>query len=634
MIVLQAVNLSKSYGAETVLEGICFLARAGEKIALVGPNGAGKSTLLKCLAGEETPDEGQVLWGRGVFWGYLPQTVEVGDLQLTAFEFVMEAFQDLMDLRQELRQAEQAMSDPAVYEDEAKLAKTMELYAALTARYEMAGGYSCEARAREVLAGLGFAREDWERPVGTFSGGQKTRLALARLLAREPEVVLLDEPTNYLDFRSLAWLESTLKEYRGTVLVVSHDRYFLDAVADRVLELDRHRLKSYQGNYSEYAVKKAREEAAARKAYELQEARIARLTEYINRYRAGIKARQARGRATQLARMVKLDKPRKRSPVQMKLAAGSASGYQVLVAENLTFGYGDQPLFAGLSFELCQGDRVALIGANGCGKTTLLKLILGRLAPQKGRISFGARVKPAYFAQEGEDLRPDRTVLEELLAGADLTWEEARGHLARFLFRGDDLEKKVASLSGGERSRLALAKLVLEKANLLILDEPTNHLDLETRQVLEDALSAFEGTILMVSHDRYLINQVAHQVWELEEGKISRYLGDYDYYRWKKEEEKKREQERRQEQQARTQAKRKPAARKEKRPPVHVLEERIMAVEARMEELAAALGDEKVYADGEQVKSLQAEYQALEAELEELYAQWEQALTAASPERG
>lgn len=631
MIILQAVNLSKSFGAELIFQGVSFIARMGEKIAVVGPNGAGKSTLLKCLAGEEIPDEGQVLFGRGISFGYLPQTVDVGDLQLQAFEFVMEAFQDLMELRQELRQAEKAMSDPAVYENEGKLAKTMELYAALTARYELEGGYTCEARAKEVLTGLGFAREEWQRPVGTFSGGQKTRLALARLLAREPDLLLLDEPTNYLDFQSLAWLENALKQYRGTVLMVSHDRYFLDAVVDRVLELERHRLTSYQGNYSEYAVKKAQAEAAARKAYELQEARIARLTEYINRYRAGIKARQARGRATQLARMARREKPQQRSPVKIKLAAGSASGYQVLVAENLTFGYGREPLFANLDFELCQGDRVALIGANGSGKTTLLKVILGQLTPQTGKIYFGARVKPAYFAQEGENLRDGNTVLAELLAGADLTLEEARRHLARFLFRDDDLEKRVGSLSGGERSRLALAKLVLEKGNLLFLDEPTNHLDMETRQVLEDALAGFEGTIFMVSHDRYLINQVANQVWELDQGRITRYLGDYDYYRWKKEEERKQEQERLQERKpGRASQKPKPAPKKEKSPPAHVLEEKIMAVEARMEELAAALGDEAVYADGNRVKSLQAEYRELETELAELYEQWEQALEASS----
>lgn len=629
MIVLQAVNLSKSYGAELIFQGVSFITEMGDKIAVVGPNGAGKSTLLKCLVGEETPDEGQVLLGRGISYGYLPQAVDVADLELSAFEFVMEAFQDLVDLRLELRQAEKAMSDPAVYENDDKLAKTMELYAALTARYEMEGGYTFEARVKEVLTGLGFAKDEWERPVYTFSGGQKTRLALARLLARESDLLLLDEPTNYLDLASAEWLESTLKQYKGAVLLVSHDRYFLDAVAGKVLELDNHRLKSYQGNYSEYAIKKAREEAAAKKAYELQEARIARLTDYINRYRAGIKARQARGRETQLARMLKLEKPQERSQVKMKFTASYSSGNQVLIMENLTFGYGEKQLLTNLNLELFQGERVALIGANGSGKTTLLKLILGELAPQAGTIDFGARVKPVYFAQEEETLNPGNTVLQELLADADLTLEEARRHLARFLFYNDDLEKKVGSLSGGERSRLALAKLMLTKANLLILDEPTNHLDMETRQVLEDALVAFNGTLFMVSHDRYFINQVANQVWELAEGRITRYLGDYDYYRWKKDEEKKRQQEQLEaKKQAKPAKKQKPDPKKDKIPAPHILEERIMEVEAKMEELAAALGDEAIYTDGDKVKSLQAEYQQLETELAELYSSWEKALEA------
>lgn len=629
MIVLQAVSLTKSYGAELIFQEVSFIAEMGDKIAVVGPNGAGKSTLLKCLVGEEIPDEGRVLLGRGISYGYLPQAVDVEDLELSAFEFVMEAFQDLLDLRQELRQAEKAMSDPAVYENEAQLAKTMELYAALTARYEMEGGYIFEARVKEVLTGLGFTRDEWERPLNTFSGGQKTRLALARLLAREPDLLLLDEPTNYLDLQSVEWLESTLKQYKGTVLIVSHDRYFLDTIANKVFEVEHHRLKSYQGNYSEYAVKKAREEAAAKKAYELQEARIARLTDYINRYRAGIKARQARGRETQLARMLKLEKPQERSQVKMEFTAGASSGNQVLILENLTFGYGEKLLFNNLNLELFQGERVALIGANGSGKSTLLKLILGELTPQAGTIDFGARVKPAYFAQEGETLEPGNTVLQELLADADLTLEEARRHLARFLFYNDDLEKKVGSLSGGERSRLALAKLMLTKANLLILDEPTNHLDMETRQVLEDALAAFDGTLLMVSHDRYFINQVADQVWELAQGEITRYLGDYDYYRWKKEEERKRQQEQLEaKKQAKTAKRQKPAQQQKKFPAPHVWEERIMAVEAKMEELAAALGNEAVYADGDKVKSIQAEYQQLEMELAELYSNWEKSLEA------
>jgi ATP-binding cassette subfamily F protein 3 len=629
MIVLQAQNLSKSYGVDLIFREVSFIVEMGDKMALVGPNGAGKSTLLKCLVGEESLDEGQVTMGRGVSYGYLSQTVSLEDLESSAFELVMEAFQDLVALRQELRETERLMSDPAVYGNENKLNKAMGIYATLTARYEMEGGYTFEARVREVLTGLGFAQAEWERPVRTFSGGQKTRLALARLLAREPDLLLLDEPTNYLDLDSLEWLESFLKQYRGAVLVVSHDRYFLDAVVEQVLELEHHRLKSYKGNYSEYAVKKAREEAAAQKAYEMQEARIARLTAYIDRYRAGIKARQARGRETQLAKMLKLEKPKERSQVKIKFNTIGSSGNQVLLAKDVTFGYEGRPLFTRLNLELWQGDKVAVVGANGTGKTTLLKLILGELKAETGSISFGSRVKWAYFAQEGETLSPNNTVLGELLADADLTLEEARSHLARFLFRNDELDKKVGTLSGGERSRLALAKLMLIKANLLILDEPTNHLDMETRQVLEDALTDFDGTLFLVSHDRYFINQVANQVWELEEGRLNPYLGDYDYYRWKKEEIKKRQsQDNQEKKQIRTVKEPRPVKKKEKSPDPQALEERIMEVEARLEELAAVLGDEALYADGDNVKRAQTEYEQLELELAELYDSWEKALEA------
>lgn len=630
MIVLQAQNLTKSYGVDLIFQGVSFIVEAGDKIALVGPNGAGKSTLLKCLVGEESLDEGLVTLGRGVSCGYLSQTVSLEDLELPAFQLVMEAFQDLVALRQELAETEKLMSDPANYENEHKLNRIMETYAALTARYEMEGGYTFEARVREVLTGLGFAKEDWERPVKTFSGGQKTRLALARLLAREPDLLLLDEPTNYLDLETMEWLETYLKQYRGAVLVVSHDRYFLDAVVEQVLELEQGRLNSYQGNYSEYAVKKAQAEAAAQKAYALQEARIARLVAYIDRYRAGIKARQARGRETQLAKMLKLEKPRERSQVKLRFDPGGSSGNQVLLVKDLTFGYEGKPLFSNLHLELWQGDRVALVGANGTGKTTLLKLLLGQLQAPTGSVSFGARVKWAYFAQEGETLKSNNTVLQELLADADLTLEEARSHLARFLFRGDDLDKKVGTLNGGERSRLALAKLILTKANLLILDEPTNHLDMETRQVLEDALAGYEGTLFFVSHDRYFINQVANQVWELEQGRLHPYLGDYDYYRWKKEEIKKRQSQDNPETKKQTRAVKEPrtAKKKEKKPDPQVFEERIMEVEAKLEELAAALGDETLYNDGEKVKRIQAEYQELERELAGLYESWEKAMEA------
>lgn len=625
MILLQASNLEKTYGINSIFHNISFIIETGDKIALIGPNGAGKSTLLKCLIGEEDGDQGSVTLGRGITYGYLPQNVALEDLDLSAFELVMEAFQDLIKLRRSLREKEKTMGETRVYENPQELEKIMEEYSELTTQYEIRGGYTFEARVKEVLTGLGFSQEEWERSVKTFSGGQKTRLALARLLARKPELLLLDEPTNYLDLQSIQWLEEFFKQYSGAVLIVSHDRYFLDDLATKVFALEAGELKIYRGNYSQYAVVKAQEDQAAEKAYELQQVRVERLKAYIARYREGIKARQARGRETQLARISPLEKPGQRAKVRIDFSPGGSSGNQVLRVEDLSFDYPGKPIFAGLDLTIRQGERVALVGDNGTGKTTLLKLITGHLPLVSGQIQFGSRVNWVYFAQEGETLEPQNRVLDEFLGDSRITIGEARSRLARFLFYDEDLEKRVGDLSGGERSRLALAKLLETRANFLILDEPTNHLDMETRQVLEDALQDFAGTILMVSHDRYFINQVANQVWELDQQQITCFLGDYDYYRWKKAEIKSEKIKATPPPQRKTREK-PPYKNKSKKQNPEELAEQIDQKEIRLGELAISLGEGELYKDPEQAKALQLEYEQLEGELGKLYQEWEIAL--------
>jgi len=628
MILAQCLNLEKSYGVNQIFKNISFIIETGDRSALVGANGAGKSTLLKCLVGEETPDNGTITFAKNLTWGYLAQQISLDEKELTAFEFTLEAFQDLIILRKRLRDIEKKMSEPRVYNNAAKLSEAMKIYGNLTTSYEMEGGYTYEAKTKEILTGLGFGEDEWERLVFSFSGGQKTRLGLARLLAREPELLILDEPTNFLDLNAINWLENYLKQYKGAMLVVSHDRYFLDTVATRVMELENGQLDTYLGNYTEYAVKKAQNEAAAKKAFELHDARIKRLTAYVERYRAGIKSKQARGREKQLQKISPLTKPRERAWAKMQFTQAGSSGLQVLTVKNLSFGYDGEKLFNGLNFEINREDRIALIGENGAGKTTLLKIILGEISPKTGKVKFGSKVRPAYFSQEREIFAPHNTVLDEILAIGNLAIEGARSHLARFLFRNDELENKVVNLSGGEKSRLALAKLMLDKGNLLILDEPTNHLDMETRQVLEDALQDFSGTILMISHDRYFINQIANQVWELNNKQLDFFPGDYDYYLWKKEDIRLQKEKESKVNTGATVIKKPKQLKREKavKTDIKEIEGEIFKKEERLEELVSLLGSQELYKDTEQLIKIQQEYGLLEKELEELYKRWETVL--------
>lgn len=621
MAILAVQGVSKYYGERAIFLNIQFQLEAGEKVALVGANGTGKTTLLRCLAGLEDYDGGQIFLSKDVRIGFLTQIMEVETLDLTLSEFMLEEYQDLIDLRKQLKQLEKTMSLPEIYGDEAELNKVMKTYAVCTEKYEAGNGYFLESRIKEVILGLGFTLEDLDRSMNTFSGGQKTRLHLARILLREPELLFLDEPTNYLDLKAIEWLEGFLRSYQGTILVVSHDRYFLDEITERVLELEDTALYSYTGNYSAFMLQKAMKQASQAKEYAKEQARIKRLEEYIRKNKAGVNARQARGREKQLAKMGQISKPKERMSLSFSFQQAYESGEQVLKVRNLTLSYPGKMIAEKLSFTIERGDRIGLVGPNGCGKTTLLKALLGKI-PYEGTVAFGVGVKVGYYAQEHENLSFVGTVIDEIMKDNRLTIQMARDLLARFQFKGEDVYKYTGDLSGGEKSRLIMAKLFLTEANFLILDEPTNHLDIYARQGLEDALAEFAGTIIFVSHDRYLLNKLADKIFEFNKNGVKIYDGDYDFYRFKKSKEEEAIQ-------LKSQAKKEQSKATNKAKPslnIKKLESEIIATEEEIARLAEKLGDPEIYSTPEEALILQKEYEQLELSLAELYTKWDRAV--------
>ena len=530
MSTIKAINLSKSFGIETVFTDVNIILERGDKIGLIGANGAGKSTFMRCLLGLEENDGGRVVLTPNTSISYVEQDMVFGDQ--TFYELLRSAWSDIIALQAELSALEQAI---AVEKNAAQREKLMSGYGQARERFERGGGYEYENLIRRVAIGLGFEEMDWDRPLSSFSGGQKTRINLAKALARQPDFLFLDEPTNHLDIAMVEWLEEYLAAYSGGLLLISHDRYFLDKVATGIAELENHRLHLYRGNYTRYLRQKTERVAAQTAAYEKQQEYIRETEEYIDRYRAGIKSKQARGRQSQLNRLERIAAPVHRQTMSVTLKAG-ATEYAERVAEmeKISAAYGDKAVFSNLSLLLRRGERVALVGPNGAGKTTLLKLITGALSPRSGRIKLGNRVQLGYFAQEHETLSGSRRVLDEITHEFMLAEEQARTLLGSFLFIGDDVFKTVDCLSGGEKARLALLKLVMTGANFLILDEPTNHLDIPSREAVEEAIMGYDGTFLAVSHDRYFLDKVAERVLELSNGKITDYAGNYSYYREKK----------------------------------------------------------------------------------------------------
>ncbi len=517
-------KVAKAFGINEIFKNVSFMVDKGEHLGLVGANGSGKTTLLRCLLNPEYVDSGVIKFEPGISVGYVQQGFT--DIAGTIWQFMMNSCPEVLNLRDKLQQLEEASADL----DGDALEETLEEYARVTKRYEHIDGYNLEARIKRVLIGLGYKEDWWEKDATTLSGGQKTRLMLAAALVRNPDFMILDEPTNHLDIIMTQWLEGYLREFRGGLIVVSHDRAFLDNVATRILEMEGGKLQSFKGNYTKYLEQKAIQTQTLEAAYAAQQDYIARTEAYIRRFKAGIKSKMARGRQSQLDRLERIDAPVYNEEFELRLPPAAECADRVLIMEDLTIGYGDNVLAKGINLTLRRGEKAALLGANGTGKTTLLKTILGEVDPLKGRAKIGNRVQIGYFSQTYERLNPKQTLLENFVIEYGFTEEHTRSMLGGMLFHGDDVFKEIGTLSGGQKARLVLLKLVLDGANCLVLDEPTNHLDIMARETVEAALTAFDGTVLVVSHDRYFVNEVANRIWEIEDCQVKDYKGNYEFY--------------------------------------------------------------------------------------------------------
>lgn len=529
-MVLACQNISKAYGITEILNNINFHIEAKEKLAIVGINGAGKSTLLKIIIGEEEADEGQVVIGKDISVGYLAQHQD-SYYDKTIFEELLSVKQDVIELQEQIRLLEQNMKNL----EGAELEAALERYTRMNHTFEQQDGYAFESQVTGILKGLGFEEADFNRPVSELSGGQKTRVSLGRLLLSRPDVILLDEPTNHLDLNSIAWLENYLKSYDGAVIIVSHDRYFLDKIVTKVVELENTKSTIYHGNYSYYAAKREEVRLSKYRAYMNQQAEIKHQEAVITKlkqFNREKSIRRAESREKMLDKLERLEKPQQvNDEMRLTLTPDIESGNDVLYIEGLSKSFGQHTLFTNIGMDIKRGERVALIGNNGTGKTTILKIINQLLPKDSGKIILGAQVHIGYYDQEHQVLHPDKTIFDELHdAYPDMTNTRIRNVLAAFLFTGDEVFKEIRDLSGGERGRVSLAKLMLSNANFLILDEPTNHLDITSKEILENALKNYTGTILYVSHDRYFINQTATRILDLHDGVITSYIGNYDYY--------------------------------------------------------------------------------------------------------
>lgn len=638
MILLTLQNVTKSFAMNTVLKDINLTLQAGSRMGLVGVNGCGKSTLFKLISGAMEPDEGTISLSKGARVGVLTQDADIQS-DLTIQQELERVFEPVREMERKLRQMEAEMAEK--HDDPAAFDQLSHAYSRLMDRFEDAGGYEWPSRIQGVLAGLGFARGREQQPANLLSGGEKTRLCLARLLLTQPELLMLDEPTNHLDLQSVEWLEDTLKKYRGTVLVISHDRYFLNAVCDCMAEISMRRLTQYEGNYDRFAVQRQANLERQLKEYKMQQAEIARQEAIIARYRMYNREksiRAAESREKRLEKMEKLEKPVSEQKVRFSFEARRRSGDDVLIAKELSKGFDGRTLFEHFNLHLRAGDRVAVIGANGVGKTTLLKLITGQLPPDSGTVVYGSNVDVGYYDQQQSGLHPEKDVLNELWDDFPrLEIDRVRGVLALFLLTGDDVFQPISTLSGGEKGRVALAKLMLRKDNLLLLDEPTNHLDMDSREVLEDALDDFDGTLLTVSHDRYFINRVANRVVEMRPDGVTEYLGNYDDYVEKKRLEADGALAEAEGGKTRTQLDKEKRRERLKQESAKTLklklkqaEQAIADTEERIAQLEARMADPETYKSPDAAQKLAQEHRDAQEALDALYSDWEELSEAVS----
>ena len=635
-MILACQNICKSFGEKEILKDASFHIEEREKAALIGNNGAGKTTLLRIIMEEISSDSGNVVLAKDKHMGYLAQYQDIHG-QHTIYEELLTTKQYIIDMEERLRSMEQEMKHVQGQE----LERLMNTYTRLTHEFELENGYAYKSELMGVLKGLGFSEEDYGKEIETLSGGQKTRVALGKLLISKPDILLLDEPTNHLDMESIAWLETYLLNYPGAVFIVSHDRYFLDKVVTKVVEIEAGQVTSFQGNYSAYAEKKAQLRDAQYKAYlnqqreiKHQEAVIVKLKSF-NREKS---IRRAESREKMLNKIQRLDKPVEiQTQMRLSLEPRVVSGNDVLTVENLSKSFPGQTLFNDISFQIKRGERIALIGNNGTGKTTMLKILNGILPADAGSFSLGSKVQIGYYDQEHHVLHAEKTIFQEISdTYPTLTETEIRNMLAAFLFTGDDVFKEISALSGGERGRVSLAKLMLSEANFLILDEPTNHLDIASKEIMEEALNSYTGTVLYVSHDRYFINQTATRILDLTNQAVVNYIGDYDYYLEKKEEltekyapaqmsvsapevqetvsDNKLTWQQQKEEQAR---------RRKQENELKKTEARIEELENRDKEIDDTLVLPDVCTNVGRCAELSREKEAIQAELEELYEKWE-----------
>ena len=645
-------DVYKSYGTQDVLRGTTLQVNPGEHVGLVGRNGAGKSTIFRLVRGEESADKGEVVKARGVRLGLLDQHVhfEAGS---TVHESALAAFGHLQQIEHEMHELEHRMAEAGN-----DLEKILERYSDLQHQFEHEGGFEYAAKAEAILQGLGFDRDMWSMETSKLSGGQQNRLGLARLLLAAPDVLLLDEPTNHLDVKAVEWLEEFLQEYEAAYVIVSHDRYFLDRACRRIIELENGKAASYTGNYSDYLVEREERREAQQRAYDNQQQLIAKTEEFIRRNIAGQKTKQAKSRRKMLEKLERVDAVRvDQSSGDFRLQAIERTGNHVLTVTDLTVGYPAKELAGVISFILRRGECLGIIGPNGSGKTTFLRTILNTVPPLKGEVRWGTKVQIGYYGQQLDDLDDRNEIIMELrrVAPASATAGELRSFLAKFLFTGDDVYKHVRDLSGGEKGRLALAKLIYSRVNVLVLDEPTNHLDIPSREALEEALSAYEGTIITISHDRYFLDRVATQILSLDGvGGAEHYDGDYtEYHDWKLgggSEQTQQEREHQnlvalttaapvvEEPQAneQVQTKKKQEAAKPKKPGVKVIKKNkadtrttdaveadIAVAEQRLASISEQMGTPEVAKDSERIRTLNVEYQQTEIRLRSLYDEWD-----------
>jgi ATP-binding cassette subfamily F protein 3 len=637
MIVLSCKNIHKSYGIDVVLKDISFNINEGDKVGLIGANGAGKSTLFKILTGTLSPDSGDLFIEKSKNIGYLSQHLSL-DTSITIYDELLMVFQDLINLENKIYDLEQKMNEPYDASKEDYHNKLIKDYTTSQELYTNRGGYTYKGEINKVLMGLGFKESDYDKSISILSGGQKTRVALCKLLLTKPEILLLDEPTNHLDLDAIEWLEEYLKAYKGTIVLISHDRFFLDAITNSTLEMLNGKIYPYNGNYTKFIELKEKNYEVQLKAFKLQQSEIKRQEDIIEKYRSfnrekSIKAAESREKA--LSKIERIDAPEQEGKAsKIKFETSIKSGNDIIHVENLSKSFVDKKLFENINFDMKREDKTALIGENGRGKTSLFRMILNKLNPDSGTIYLGKNVFTGYYDQEQSNLNDEKTVLDEVWDDfPDMTTTELRNALAAFLFTGDDVFKKVGTLSGGEKCRINLLKLMLSKNNFLLLDEPTNHLDIVSREALEDALINYDGTILVISHDRYFLNKVINKIYELTEANLNEYLGNYSYFMEKKknpqrfesleetvgksktqiaeERKKKRDQEKQL---------------KDKAQGIKKLETNIADKEAALSELQNQLCLEEVYSNPEKSMEVNKQISTIESELEKLYSHWEEAL--------